>query len=375
MKAVVVGAGVVGSNIAHRLARSGAEVVLVDAGTPGAGATATSYAWLNSNNVDHPRYYALRVLGMSAYRDLARELGDGGWLHETGHVQVALTDQAAEALRAKVGRKQAQGYPAELVPPEHLGRVEPALTHLAGRIRAAAWYPDEGYVDTTSLIAGLLFAFRTAGGTVLRARAEALLEDAAGTVTGVRLDDGRELTADRVVLCTGASSDLLAGAGVALSLKGAVGVSVITSPLPVRLAGLIHFPDLSVRPDGNGRLVIRAKDIDALADGDKLTVGDAPVAELIRRARRLLPLDGLDVGVQEVRVAFRPLPPDGLPAVGPVPGLAGAYLVSCHSGVTLGAVLGRLVAAELLDGANHPLLDPFRVDRVLVAAEDDYEAE
>jgi glycine/D-amino acid oxidase-like deaminating enzyme len=375
MKAVIVGAGIVGSNIAYRLARSGAEVVIVESGTPGAAASATSYAWLNSNNVENPRYYALRVLGMSAYRDLAKELGDSDWLHETGNVHVAFTDAAAEKLRAKVARKRAQGYPAEVLPRGGISLVEPALRDVAARAMAVASYPDEGYLDTTSLIGDLLFAFRELGGVMVRARAQELLRDADGRVTGVRTDAGTEITADQVVLCAGASSDLLEGAGVPLPLRGDVGASVITTPLPLKLAGLIHFPDLSVRPDGNGRIVIRAKDIDERVDTANMTLATEAVAELVRRARELLPLDGVDFEIEEVRIAFRPRPPDGLPVVGPVPGLEGAYLVSCHSGVTLGAVLGRLVGLEVLDRETQPLLEPFRADRVLTRTTDDYEAE
>jgi glycine/D-amino acid oxidase-like deaminating enzyme len=374
MKAVVVGAGVIGTNIAYKLAQSGAETVLVEAGTPGAGASATSYAWLNSNNVDHPQYHPLRVLGMAAYRDLTRELGSGAWLHEIGNVHVAFTDTAAEALRAKVARKQAQGYPAELLSAGEMTQVEPALAQLPEKPAAVAYYPAEGYVDTATLIGELLFAFRELGGTIIRARAEELLRDADGRVTGVRTSAG-EITADEVVLCTGSTTDLLSGAGVRLSLRGDVGASVITGPLPVRLSSLIHFPDLSVRPDGNARMVLRSKDMDERVDTTTMSLDEAAVAELTARARALLGLDGIDIGIEEVRVSFRPRPPDGFPIVGPVPGIPGAYLVCTHSGVTVGAIVGRLVARELVAGTVEPLLAAFRADRAITPAEDDFEAE
>ena len=66
---------------------------------------------------------------------------------------------------------------------------------------------------------------------------------------------------------------------------------------------------------------------------------------------------------QEVRVesALRPIPQDGLPAVGLVqPGL---YTVVSHSGVTLAPILGALVAEELLTGRKVSLLESFRPDR------------
>jgi glycine/D-amino acid oxidase-like deaminating enzyme len=69
--------------------------------------------------------------------------------------------------------------------------------------------------------------------------------------------------------------------------------------------------------------------------------------------------------VEAARVGWRPLPGDGLSAVGPVAGLEGYYLVFTHSGVTLGPLLGRLVAEEVTTGQVPPPLAPFRPDRLV----------
>ena len=57
------------------------------------------------------------------------------------------------------------------------------------------------------------------------------------------------------------------------------------------------------------------------------------------------------------------MPPDGYPVVGAHPELPGFYTVVTHSGITLGPVLGPLVADELLTGRPVPLLAPYRPDR------------
>ena len=49
-------------------------------------------------------------------------------------------------------------------------------------------------------------------------------------------------------------------------------------------------------------------------------------------------------------LAWRSMPADRLPIVGPVPGLDSLYLAVTHSGVTLAPVLGRLVADEIATG-------------------------
>ena len=360
MRIVVVGAGIIGSCLAHELARAGERVVLAESGTPGGGASSASYAWLNSNSFDDPGYHALRVLGMSAYAGLAGALGTGEWLHETGCVRVAASDTEAKELRARVARKRAAGYPAELLDPDQATRAEPVLARLPRTPAAVASFPAEGYVDTTTFIGCLLARFTGFGGVVTRARVRTLRGDGAM----VRTTNG-DLTADRVVVCTGADTTLLGEVGFPLAARGPVGATVITAPVPVRMRGLIHFPDVTVRPDGGGRLLLHAADIDERLDPEQTRLDEASVAELTGRAGAWLGLGGEDLEVAETRVSVRPHPPDGFPVVGPVPGAPGAYVVCTHSGVTLAAILARLVTAELRTGQEDPLLAAYRPERFL----------
>jgi glycine/D-amino acid oxidase-like deaminating enzyme len=65
----------------------------------------------------------------------------------------------------------------------------------------------------------------------------------------------------------------------------------------------------------------------------------------------------------EALVATRPIPADGFPSVGAVPGIPGYYEAVTHSGVTLAPLIGRSLTDELLGKAPDPLLAPFRPDR------------
>jgi glycine/D-amino acid oxidase-like deaminating enzyme len=62
-------------------------------------------------------------------------------------------------------------------------------------------------------------------------------------------------------------------------------------------------------------------------------------------------------------LAWRAMPADRLPIVGPVPWLDGLYVAVTHSGVTVAPALGRLVAREVADGEPDGLLAPFRPGR------------
>ena len=69
--------------------------------------------------------------------------------------------------------------------------------------------------------------------------------------------------------------------------------------------------------------------------------------------------------VEAARLGVRPMPPDGYPIVGPHPELPGFYGVVTHSGVTLGPVLGPLVAREVLTEQPEPVLSAYRPGRFL----------
>jgi glycine/D-amino acid oxidase-like deaminating enzyme len=60
---------------------------------------------------------------------------------------------------------------------------------------------------------------------------------------------------------------------------------------------------------------------------------------------------------------MRPVPADGHSCVGALPEIPSYYEAVTHSGVTLGPLVGRLLAREILTGEVDPLIAPFRPDR------------
>ena len=70
---VVVGAGIVGASVAYHAARAGAVVTLVDAGRPGAGVTADSFAWIAASGI-RTAPSSRGATAMDEYRRLEAEL-------------------------------------------------------------------------------------------------------------------------------------------------------------------------------------------------------------------------------------------------------------------------------------------------------------
>lgn len=67
--------------------------------------------------------------------------------------------------------------------------------------------------------------------------------------------------------------------------------------------------------------------------------------------------------IAQTRVSNRPIPADGFPSVGALPSVPGYYEAVSHSGITLGPVIGRLLAAEILSGERDEMLADFRPER------------
>ena len=62
-------------------------------------------------------------------------------------------------------------------------------------------------------------------------------------------------------------------------------------------------------------------------------------------------------------LGLRPLPKDGQPIIGFPRRRRDIYLTVMHSGITLGPLVGRLAASEILDGVQVDPLAPHRLER------------
>jgi glycine/D-amino acid oxidase-like deaminating enzyme len=361
---VVAGAGVVGSAVAYFLAREGASVIVVEAKRPGAGTSSTTFSWLNANHKTPREYFDLNLAGMRAHAALRDELGAAPWLHDGGNLEWAATESERAELRERIARLQAWGYDASLLAPDDVrSRLEPELT-IDERVEEVAFFPEERWLDPLPLIATLLAAGRPAA-AVQKGRVDEI-EVAGGRVRGVRLAGGRRIEADTVIDCAGRVADEVAWmAGFALPMANTAGLLAVTAPAPLRLSRIVHAPGINVRPDGGGRFLLHSDDMDGtIGRHTEPDVRLPGCLELLRRARVLL--SGLDgVPLESARVGVRPIPGDGLSAVGPMPGVDGAYLAVTHSGATLCLAIGRMVAAEVLHGRPAPELASFRPARFL----------
>ena len=364
LRIAVIGAGIVGASVAFWLTRSGeARVWIVDESLPGSGTTSTSFAWANANDKPPRAYFDLNRAGLEEHFWLRDELPGGApWLHPGGNLEWSEDGAALERLERRVERLRSWGYAAEWREASQVNEILEPRVHFPSPDTPVAFFPYEAWVDAPQL-ANTLVEFTHRGGAETRfgAAVEEIEAAGDGRVAALRLQSGERLSVDAVVNAAGPEADRVAALlGRRLQLRPREGLLARIAVQGSSIGRLLHSPRVNLRPDGPGYVLVHHGSVDRELDGD--AERDFLCHELLKRARQVIPaLEGAKL--EEARVGVRPMPEDGLACVGAVVELPGYYEAVTHSGVTLGPLLGRLLAREILSGEVDALLSPFRPDR------------
>lgn len=334
---IVIGAGIVGASLAYHLAVKGAKVVVIEAGEIASGVTGRSFAWINTSHGGPDSIAPLRAAAIAEYRRLESEL-PGLKVRWTG------------ALSYGDGRFQAPSiYSAQIL------ELEPNLKHPPERAFFAA---EEGALDAVQATRALIAGAQVHGATLLTHTPVLGLQILDGTGTGVVTATGKH-DADVVVLAAGTATPLLADQlNVTLPIDASPAIFIRYQTQPQRVNTIISSPDMEIRHDADGNLLAAEDYIDEAPQNSAQAIAQR-TADAIQHA-----LHGvLSIEPQLACVGLRPMPVDGIPVIGYLPNLSGAYVCVMHPGVTLAAVVGRLVAEEIVGGGFATALAPCRPDR------------
>jgi glycine/D-amino acid oxidase-like deaminating enzyme len=182
---------------------------------------------------------------------------------------------------------------------------------------------------------------------------------------GVRVEAGQEVLHPRTtVVAAGAEAVQVAAAvGLEVPTVSSPGMLVQTRPLAPLTDRVVYLP---AGPGPAVHLRQRTDGSVLVGEGTQETPATNPglhhARALLAQAARFFPVLA-GAGVDRWWLAYRAMPADRLPIVGPLPWLDPLYLAVSHSGVTVAPVLGRLVAREVADGTADGLLAPFRPGR------------
>ena len=338
MATVVVGAGIIGTAIAHDLQRRGRRVVLIDRDAPGQGASFGNMASIAVTEF------------MPASRPAVWRQIPGWMLDPEGPVRVR------------------PGYMPRLVPwflrflaasrPGKLRALEPELSD---RIGMAVRFPDNRSLrDPYRLVLHLAERFTAQGGRTLRGEVVGFTRGK--SIREVLLKDGRRLAAEEVVICAGAFSARLAkllGEPIPLETERGYHTQIMAPGISMRHSIIWPARAFMVTPTAGGIRVggtVEMAGLDAPPDyrRSKITV---------KRAKEALP--NLRCEDFTEWMGHRPALPDTVPVLSASAKTRGLYYATGHGhlGVTYAATTARLMG-ELITG-QRPALDlaPYRIDR------------
>jgi len=234
--------------------------------------------------------------------------------------------------------------------------LEPYLLRVP---RQAILTATEGAAEVQKVALAVLAAVERNGGQVRSGVSLQGITQKTGRICSVKTDAGY-MACDAVVLATGvAAQHALPGLDWTLPMANKHGIILKTNVLPQAINHTLMTPDVHFRQNPNGSFTageIFSGEVDPNVDPMDLAV------EVLKRIQIKL-CDLPKLSLSEVNVGVRPVPLDGFPVIGEVPNVMGVFAAIMHSGLTLGPLVGQLLAAEILQGANCKLLQLFRPKR------------
>ncbi len=353
----------IGCAIAYYLAKAGAAVTVVERSEVGGEASGAAAGMLMppTQAVPSGPFRDLCLASLALFPSLVRTLQDETGIDvqflTSGILLVAHTEEQAQGLREVVRRPSELSLAAlEWLEGESLRLLEPALSPA---LLGAAYSPGQHHVNPGHLTQALARAALTHGASLHQGRTVNGLLTRGRRVIGVRSIAGT-ISADQVVLAAGPWTGVLARK---------LGVNVPTRPMRGQMLAyrsalvknMISGPDGYLVPKVGGFLFAGATVEDV---GFRRRTTRRGLAALRRMARTLVPaLRALPV--VDSWAGLRPGSPDGLPILGPVPGVEGLWTATGHfrNGILLAPITGELMARSILEGKPAPELAPFSPSR------------
>jgi D-amino-acid dehydrogenase len=406
---VVVGAGIIGTAIAHDLQKRGRQVVLIDRDAPGKGASFGNMAsiavtefmpasrpsvwkqipgWLLDPEGPvrvRPGYmptlvpWFLRFIAASRPSklreleaqgaalcsralddtlDLLRETGLSDQISQEGCLSLYADEAEFKADREHIEILERFGFAHEVIGQQAIKALEPELSD---RIGMAVLFPqNRSMKDPYKLVLALAERFVALGGRI--ESGEVLRFVRSDRIREVVLKDGRKLPADEVVICAGAFSARLAkelGEPIPLETERGYHTQIMAPGISMKHSIIWPAKAFMVTPTAGGIRVggtVEMAGLDAAPDYRRAKV-------TVKRAKEALP--NLRCEDFTEWMGHRPALPDTVPIMSASARTKGLFYATGHGhlGLTYAATTARLMGELITGGKPSVDLHPYRVNR------------
>lgn len=367
-KIVVIGAGIIGTMIAYELVKKGARVILIDKEIPASGASGNSFSWINATYPKKPfSYNFLSQMGIEAYKNLEREFqfdikwsGSLEWFEELGQQEKLFAE-------IKAIKKYPRYTPVSLISSVEAEFMEPKV--FFGDENTIVHSESDGAIDTIQAIQMIHNEFERLGGESIFSCEFLKLNEKNGRLSSIDTTMGK-FEVDHAVFACGIDTDN--NLSIDTSSTPTPGIILKSKPVENRFNKIIVGPGVHIHQQNDGSIVLGEQDGAPLSHFDRLKerpskfpnkeFEELHTERIINTAKNFT--TGLeDIVIEKVSIGWRPLPKDRIPIIGRFKKTKGVYVSMMHSGISLAAIVSKLVSEEILENKNIPILDDFRPSR------------
>ena len=295
----------------------------------------------NSTHVENSKHL-LSTMSLESRRlflQLAEELDFD--LATRGLMMLCQTEAGLEEEAKVAAMAREVGVDAEVC---DAARVRELDSDVQMDVVGGVWFSQDCHLDPSEFMEELRRGIRERGGIFLDDEAKGYIRNS-DQVIHVKTAKGERLKADQFVLAGGAwTPEMTHQLGLRLPMQGGKGYSLTLkkpAELP-RLCSLLKEARVAVTPMGGKLRVGGTMEI----CGTDLSVSRKRVQGIIESFCKFFPaFKATDFEGIKPWSGLRPCTPDGLPCIGPLPGLQNVTVATGHAmlGLSLGPVTGQLV--------------------------------
>jgi sarcosine oxidase, subunit beta len=370
IKVVVIGGGISGTAAAYELARSGAEVTLLEQGSLASMASGWTLAGVRQSG-RHPAELPLATAAVARWEQLGEELGADVEYRREGNLRLARSPEEVPVIETIVAEQRDLGLDLTFLPDNAAVReIAPAI---AESVLAASYCPTDGQANPIATVRAFAMAATRQGAAVRTETAVTAIDARGGQVRGVRTRGG-DVAADVVVVTAGVyTARLCAPLGLDLPIQISRVAVVQTAPLPPLIRQVLGTAgaDFAGRQEVGGRFRLTGggrpwpHQLEDLAHADDPVLPPAAdVIAALTRGIEVLPALG-EARIARVWGGLLDMTPDALPVLERMPDPPGLVVAAGFSGhgFCLGPVTGQIVRDLVLEGATEFPITSFRRDR------------
>ncbi len=357
MRVLICGGGVIGASIAYFLSRRGVRATVIERTGLACAASGKSGGFLAIDWCDGTPLAALARRSFALHAQLAAEV-DGDWGYRR------LTTYGGLAGRQNRLHRRGSAYDLSWL------SADASVTQQLGSTETTAQVHPARFTEA------VMRAAAAQGAKLRLGRVTAVVRRGDNTVAGVVVD-GEMIDCDAVVIAMGPWT-IDAAAWLPLpavfGLKGHSLVFGTGTKVPAEALfceyreanGAVQTPELFPRTDGTTYVCAISSESALPVDPAAVTPDPGAIERLEAICRDLSPaLAAAKIVARQA--CFRPIVRDGLPLIGRVPGVEGAYVATGHSvwGILNAPATGETIAELIVDGTAKTVdLAPFDPGRL-----------